>query len=57
MRGVHHGSDRSVSEVAEEKKHMIIKAEKRYMSHISLVKMEFKYTIDVSFILTSGMRE
>ena len=36
--------DRSASESAEEKKHVIVEAEERYVSHIPLVK-EFKHSI------------
>ena len=38
--------DRSASESAEEKKHVIIEAEERYVSRIPLVKMEFKHSIE-----------
>ena len=36
----------SASESAEEKKCMIIEAEVRYVSRISLVKIEFKHSIE-----------
>ena len=38
--------DHSVSESAEEKKHVIIEAEVCYVSRIPLVKMEFKHSIE-----------
>ena len=38
--------DRSASESAEEKKRVINEAEEHYVSHIPLVKMEFKHSIE-----------
>ena len=38
---------RNASEIAEEKKCVIIKAEERYVSRIPLVKMAFKQSIDL----------
>ena len=37
---------RSVSESAEEKKRVIIEAKECYVSRISLVRMEFKHSIE-----------